>query len=42
MAEIHPLDKVVLDRWWDSHATGFHVHADVSVLEDGTQSYAFR
>jgi 8-oxo-dGTP pyrophosphatase MutT (NUDIX family) len=42
MAEIHPLDRVVLDRWWDSRATGFHVHADVSVLEDGTQSYAFR
>jgi 8-oxo-dGTP pyrophosphatase MutT (NUDIX family) len=42
MAEIHPLDRVVLDRWWDSRATGFHVRADVSVLEDGTQSYSFR
>jgi 8-oxo-dGTP pyrophosphatase MutT (NUDIX family) len=41
-AEIHPLDLVVLDRWWDSRVAGFHVHADVSVQPDGTQSYAFR
>jgi len=33
---------VILDRWWDSRTTGFHVHADVTVLPNGTQSYAFR
>jgi 8-oxo-dGTP pyrophosphatase MutT (NUDIX family) len=42
MAEIHPLDRVVLDRWWDGRVTGFHIHADVTVEADGTQTYAFR
>ncbi|HEU0304670.1 MAG TPA: hypothetical protein VFR32_08815 [Gaiellaceae bacterium] len=42
MAEIHPLDRVILDRWWDSRATGFDIQADVTVEEDGTQTYAFR
>jgi ADP-ribose pyrophosphatase YjhB (NUDIX family) len=41
-AEIHPLDHVILERWWDSREIGFHVHADVSVQPDGTQTYAFR
>jgi ADP-ribose pyrophosphatase YjhB (NUDIX family) len=40
--EIHPLHQAILDRWWQSRTTGFHLHADVSVHADGTQSYAFR
>jgi ADP-ribose pyrophosphatase YjhB (NUDIX family) len=39
--EIHPLNQVVLDRWWESRETGFHIHADVTVEPEGTQSYAF-
>jgi ADP-ribose pyrophosphatase YjhB (NUDIX family) len=42
IAEIHPLDRVILERWWESRVTGFHIQADVTVHEDGTQSYAFR
>jgi 8-oxo-dGTP diphosphatase len=42
VTEIHPLDQVILERWWERRATGFHVHADVSVHPDGTQSYEFR
>ena len=42
MAEIHPLDRVILERWWESRVTGFHIQANVTVHEDGTQSYAFR
>jgi 8-oxo-dGTP pyrophosphatase MutT (NUDIX family) len=41
-AEIHPLYQVVLERWWLTRTTGFHVHADVTVEPDGSQSYAFR
>jgi ADP-ribose pyrophosphatase YjhB (NUDIX family) len=40
--EIHPLNQAVLDRWWNTRETGFHLHADVTVEPDGTQSYAFR
>jgi 8-oxo-dGTP pyrophosphatase MutT (NUDIX family) len=39
--EIHPLDQVILDRWWKARQNGFHIHADVTVNPDGTQSYAF-
>jgi 8-oxo-dGTP pyrophosphatase MutT (NUDIX family) len=39
--EIHPLNQVILDRWWKSRETGFHIHADVTVNADGTQSYVF-
>jgi 8-oxo-dGTP pyrophosphatase MutT (NUDIX family) len=42
ISEIHPLHQAILDRWWRSRETGFHVYADVTVLADGTQSYAFR
>jgi ADP-ribose pyrophosphatase YjhB (NUDIX family) len=42
VAEIHPLHHAILERWWESRATGFHVWADVTVEPDGTQSYAFR
>jgi ADP-ribose pyrophosphatase YjhB (NUDIX family) len=42
VAEIHPLHQVILERWWDSRTTGFHVHADVSVRPDGTQAYVYR
>jgi ADP-ribose pyrophosphatase YjhB (NUDIX family) len=40
-AEIHPLHQAILDRWWRTGTTGFHIHADVSVHPNGTQSYAF-
>lgn len=40
-AEIHPLHQAILERWWGTGATGFHLHADVSVHPDGTQSYVF-
>jgi ADP-ribose pyrophosphatase YjhB (NUDIX family) len=42
VAEIHPLDQAILERWWEARAMGFHVHADVLVQPDGTQSYVFR
>jgi len=40
--EIHPLHQAILERWWESRASGFHLHADVSVHANGTQSYVFR
>lgn len=40
--EIHPLERPVLERWWDTRVGGFHVHADVTVQPDGTQAYAIR
>jgi ADP-ribose pyrophosphatase YjhB (NUDIX family) len=40
--EIHPLHRVLLERWWHTRSGGFHVHADVDVLADGSQSYSFR
>ena len=40
--ELHPLDQVVLDRWAKEVRQPFHVHVDVSVNPDGTQSYAVR
>jgi ADP-ribose pyrophosphatase YjhB (NUDIX family) len=40
--QIHPLNQVILDHWWTNRETGFHLHADVAVEPDGTQSYAFR
>jgi ADP-ribose pyrophosphatase YjhB (NUDIX family) len=40
--EIHPLHQAILDRWWRSRETGFHIWADVTVEPDDTQSYAFR
>ena len=42
IAEIHPLHRAILERWWEARATDFHIHADVLVLPDGTQSYIFR
>ena len=41
-ADIHPLNQAILERWWTSRTTGFHVHADVVVNDDGTQAYVFR
>ncbi|MEX2644701.1 MAG: NUDIX hydrolase [Gaiellaceae bacterium] len=40
-AEIHPLHQAILERWWGTGATGFHLHADVLLHPDGTQSYDF-
>jgi ADP-ribose pyrophosphatase YjhB (NUDIX family) len=40
-AEIHPLHQAILARWWGTDATRFHLHADVLVHPDGTQSYVF-
>jgi 8-oxo-dGTP diphosphatase len=40
-AEIHPMHRAILDRWWDSRSTGFHLHVDVLVCADGTQDYVF-
>ena len=39
--KLHPLELPVLDRWLHAGKTGFHLHADVTVNADGTQSYAF-
>jgi ADP-ribose pyrophosphatase YjhB (NUDIX family) len=41
-AEIHPLHRAILEHWWPARRGGFHVHADVAVAADGTQTYAFR
>lgn len=40
--DVHPLEQVVLDRWWPGRERGFHVFAKVDVRADGTQAYAFR
>lgn len=40
-AEIHPLEKAVIDRWWPARETGFHIRATVLVRADGTQDYVF-
>jgi 8-oxo-dGTP pyrophosphatase MutT (NUDIX family) len=40
--ELHPLDVALLDRWLAAGTTGFHFHADVSVHDDGTQSFSIR
>jgi ADP-ribose pyrophosphatase YjhB (NUDIX family) len=39
---LHPLDVALLERWRAAHATGFHFHADVSALPDGTQTFTIR
>lgn len=40
-AEVHPLDGAILERWWQTRLGGFHLHADVGVAADGTQTYSF-
>lgn len=40
--EIHPLYQPLLERWWEAREAPFHVHADVAVEPDGTQSYEIR
>jgi ADP-ribose pyrophosphatase YjhB (NUDIX family) len=42
LADVHPLEEVVLERWWIGGETSFHVHADVLVRPDDTQDYRFR
>ena len=40
---IHPMHRAILDRWWGApQPTGFHLHVEVSVNDDGTQSYSLR
>ena len=41
LADVHPLERPVLDRW-AAGESGFHLHATVSVRADGTQDYRFR
>ena len=38
---LHPLEGPVLERLWSGESTPFHVHAEVAVAADGTQSYTF-
>lgn len=38
--EIHPLHRAIFDRWWSARHNGFHLHVDISVDSDGTQTYA--
>lgn len=40
--ELHPLDQAILDRWAQKGRRPFHVHVDVFVNPDGTQSYDVR
>jgi 8-oxo-dGTP pyrophosphatase MutT (NUDIX family) len=40
--ELHPLHAAIVERWWKTRESGFHLHADVTVNADGTQSYRFR
>jgi biotin carboxylase len=42
VAKLHPLNQAVLDRWAADDRRPFHLHIDVSVNPDGTQSYAVR
>jgi 8-oxo-dGTP diphosphatase len=42
VAGIHPLHQAILERWWETRAGGFHIHADVTVEPNGTQTYSFR
>jgi 8-oxo-dGTP pyrophosphatase MutT (NUDIX family) len=39
-AEVHPLHRAIFERWWPARRGGFHVHVNVAVAADGTQSYA--
>ena len=39
---VHGLELPVLRRWREEGPTGFHLHAEIAVHPDGTQSYAFR
>lgn len=39
---LHPLERPVLERLWSGESTPFHVHVEVTVADDGTQSYRFR
>jgi ADP-ribose pyrophosphatase YjhB (NUDIX family) len=40
--ELHPICRAILDRWWTTRETGFHIYADALPQPDGTQTYAFR
>jgi 8-oxo-dGTP diphosphatase len=40
--EFHPLDHGVFARWQNGGGESFHVHVEVAVGADGTQSYEFR
>ena len=40
-ADMHPLERPILERWWEERSAGFHLRAEVTVNADGTQSYRF-
>lgn len=40
--DLHPICGAILDRWWRTRETGFHIAADALPQPDGTQTYAFR
>lgn len=42
LTDIHPLEQAILERWWPSGETGFHLAFDVVVEPDGSQSYVRR
>ncbi len=41
VVQVHPLNRAILDRWWQSRDGDFHLHADIDVAADGTQTYSF-
>jgi 8-oxo-dGTP diphosphatase len=38
--DVHPLHRAIFERWWRARSNGFHLHVDVAVAADGTQTYA--
>jgi 8-oxo-dGTP diphosphatase len=41
-AALHPICDAILDRWWPTRETGFHIVAEALPQPDGTQRYEFR
>jgi 8-oxo-dGTP diphosphatase len=40
VTDVHPLHRAIFERWWRARSNGFHLHVDVAVAADGTQTYA--
>ena len=40
--DLHPLHQAILERWDGIGATAFHLHVDVTVNADETQTYSVR